>query len=205
MKNILWDFDGVILSSMHIRDWGFREIFKTFKKEDVQKLLDYHNLNGGLSRYVKIRYFYEEILKREITKEEVLKYASSFSLIMKKELVNPNNLIQDSLIFIQENYKKYNFHIVSGSDQKELKFLCETLGISKYFLSINGSPTPKNVLVNNLLEKESYNKIDTCLIGDSINDRDAANVNGIKFIGYNNLTLNKGLYIKTFLNNNILN
>ena len=62
MKNILWDFDGVILSSMHIRDWGFREIFKTFKKEDVQKLLDYHNLNGGLSRYVKIRYFYEEIL-----------------------------------------------------------------------------------------------------------------------------------------------
>ena len=64
IENILWDFDGVILDSMKIRDWGFKEIFKSFKKRDIDKLIDYHNLNGGLSRYVKIRYFYEEILKR---------------------------------------------------------------------------------------------------------------------------------------------
>ncbi len=203
MKNILWDFDGVILSSNHTRDWGFREIFKTHKRENVDKLLEYHNLNGGLSRYVKIRYFYEEILKREITQSQVLKYANCFSILMRKELVDSANLIQDSLSFIKENYEDYNFHIVSGSDQQELKFLCDQLGISKYFLSIHGSPTPKNTLVNNLLDKESYIKVDTCLIGDSINDREAANINGIQFIGYNNVALNKGLYINLFSDNNI--
>ena len=203
MKNILWDFDGVILSSNHTRDWGFREIFKAYKRENVDKLLEYHNLNGGLSRYVKIRYFYEEILKREIAQTEVLKYANDFSLLMRKELVNPVNLIQDSLSFIKENYENYNFHIVSGSDQQELKFLCDQLGISKYFLSIHGSPTPKNTLVNNLLKKECYIKRDTCLIGDSINDREAANINSIKFIGYNNVALNNGLYIDFFSDNNI--
>ena len=31
-KTILWDFDGVILDSMKIRDWGFEEVFKNFKK-----------------------------------------------------------------------------------------------------------------------------------------------------------------------------
>ena len=31
-KTILWDFDGVILDSMEVRDFGFREIFKNSKK-----------------------------------------------------------------------------------------------------------------------------------------------------------------------------
>ena len=33
IKNILFDFDGVILDSMPVRDFGFREIFKEFDKE----------------------------------------------------------------------------------------------------------------------------------------------------------------------------
>ena len=35
IKTIFWDFDGVILDSMPIRDYGFREIFKEFDKELV--------------------------------------------------------------------------------------------------------------------------------------------------------------------------
>jgi beta-phosphoglucomutase-like phosphatase (HAD superfamily) len=97
IKNILWDFDGVILDSMKVRDWGFREIFKSFDNDKVEALLKYHTLNGGLSRYVKIRYFYEEILEKEITEKEVLEYANAFSVLMKKELINPSNLILESV------------------------------------------------------------------------------------------------------------
>ena len=43
IKTILWDFDGVILDSMAVRDWGFKEIFKDFSKEQVIKLLEYHH------------------------------------------------------------------------------------------------------------------------------------------------------------------
>jgi phosphoglycolate phosphatase-like HAD superfamily hydrolase len=202
IKNILWDFDGVILDSMNVRDWGFKEIFKTFEKDKVALLLEYHRENGGLSRYVKIRYFYEEILGLQITEEEVLKYAHAFSLLMKKELVNPKNLIQDSLTFIKENYKTYNFHIVSGSDQEELRYLCKELEIASFFITIHGSPTPKNKLVKDLLEKYDYIKKDTSLIGDSINDFEAAQKNGIAFFGYNNTLLKKiaSNYINTFSN-----
>ena len=62
IKTIFWDFDGVILDSMPIRDFGFAKIFEEFDKELVDKLLEYHTLNGGLSRYVKIRYFYNTLL-----------------------------------------------------------------------------------------------------------------------------------------------
>jgi len=185
-ETIFWDFDGVILDSMSIRSWGFKEIFKDYNNVEVQKLIDYHNLNGGLSRYVKIRFFYEEVLKKEIKKEEVVKYANNFSLLMKKELTNPNNLIEDSLNFIKENYINYNFHIVSGSDQEELRYLCKELNIDKYFLSIHGSPTSKNQLVKDILEAQGYDTNKTCLIGDSINDLEAASKNTISFFGYNN-------------------
>jgi beta-phosphoglucomutase-like phosphatase (HAD superfamily) len=66
IKTILWDFDGVILDSMKVRDWGFIEIFKSFDNDKVEALLKCHTLNGGLSRYVKIRPFYSVLNKSKI-------------------------------------------------------------------------------------------------------------------------------------------
>ena len=79
-KTILWDFDGVILDSMSVRDWGFRNIFKDYAEEQVSELITYHRINGGLSRYVKIRYFYEVLLGKSITEDKVLEYAQAFSV-----------------------------------------------------------------------------------------------------------------------------
>ena len=61
---------------------------------------------------------------------------------MKKELTK-KYLIAETVYYIKNNYKNINFHIVSGSDQNELRFLCVELGIAQYFKSIHGSPTPK--------------------------------------------------------------
>lgn len=200
IKTILWDFDGVILDSMKVRDWGFEEIFNNYERPLVDKLLDYHRENGGLSRYVKIRYFFEELLGTSITEKGVLEYAQKFSFLMKQELTNPKNLILDSVNFIKENHKKYNFHIVSGSDQEELRFICNELNLKKYFISIHGSPTQKYTLVQNLIINNNYKKEETCLIGDSVNDLDAANFNAIEFYAFNNIQL-KGsskIYINSF-------
>jgi phosphoglycolate phosphatase-like HAD superfamily hydrolase len=108
---------------------------------------------------------------------------------MKQELTNSENLIIDAVTFIKENYQKYNFHIVSGSDQEELRFLCKELGLDSLFISIHGSPTPKKQLVNSLLEQNRYDKNSTCLIGDSMNDYEASQANDISFYGYNNIAL----------------
>ncbi|MBR2149056.1 MAG: HAD family hydrolase [Campylobacter sp.] len=189
IKNILWDFDGVIIDSLAIRDYGFREIFKEFDKQSVDKLIQYHNYNGGLSRFHKIKYFFNEILKQNITQDEILQYADKFTQIMRQSLSDKKYLINDTVNFIKNNYKKYNFHIVSGSEHNELNFLCQKLGLSQYFISINGSPTPKNQLIKNLLESYNYNINQTILIGDSINDYEAASVNKIDFYGFNNENL----------------
>ncbi|MEA3513002.1 MAG: HAD hydrolase-like protein, partial [Campylobacterota bacterium] len=174
IKNIIFDFDGVILDSMPIRDFGFKEIFKKYPKDLVDKFLDYHRYNGGISRYIKIRYFYEELLQKDITEDEVNHLADKFSIIMKKELINKKYLITQSVDFIKNNHTKYKLHIASGSDQVELRYLCKELGLSEYFLSIHGSPTHKNDLVKDILLSNSYKLEETILIGDSINDFNAA-------------------------------
>lgn len=197
-KVILWDFDGVILDSMPIREKGFIEVLKSFPSNQVKELIKFHNLNGGLSRYVKFRYFFEKILDRTLSETELMIWADRFSAIMKKLLIDPSLLINDSLNFIKKNYNNYRMHIVSGSDEQELNYICKKLDIYNYFISINGSPTPKNKLVSNLLKTHNYYDKNVILIGDSFNDYEAANINNITFYGFNNKSLRQYNYIESF-------
>ncbi len=184
-KVILWDFDGVILNSSEIREEGFVQVLSNYPTEKVELLLKYHNENGGLSRYDKFEYFFKNILKIELNHEILNRLAFEFSVIMKKNLVDKKLLIEEVNNFIIKEKGNYGMHIVSGSDENELKYLCAKLGISNNFNSIHGSPTPKNLLVKNLIERVNYQKSKICLIGDSINDLNAAIANDIDFYGYN--------------------
>jgi HAD superfamily hydrolase (TIGR01549 family) len=197
IKNILWDFDGVILDSMKIKGVGFKELFQEYGSENTKIIEQYHYNNGGVSRFEKIKYFFNEILKKDITENEIQILAEKFAEIIEKKLYDKSNLINDSMAFIQSNYQLYNFHIVSGAEHDELNNLCKYFDIDNYFISIDGSPTKKDILVKNVLEKYNYKNEETILIGDAINDYNAAQKNEIVFYGYNNEELEKfGNYIK---------
>jgi len=199
IKNIIFDFDGVILDSIPVKTEAFRKLFKDFLKENVDELIEYHIQNGGISRYKKIEYFFTKILNKSITNEDVLKYAEKYSQITKEELAQMKYLIKDTLDFIKQNFKKYNMHIASGADEEDLKYICNKLDLKKYFLSINGSPKVKSEIVKDILDNNSYKKEETILIGDSINDYEASYSNKIEFYGYNNKTLMiDNNYIETF-------
>lgn len=198
--NILWDFDGVILNSMDVRHFGFGEIFSAYPESNVKKLLEFHEKNGGLSRYVKIRYFFEEVLGKEISEDQVNVWASKYSEIMLANLQKPELIIEDSLNFIQETQHQYRHHIVSGSDNNELNFLCKALKIHQNFISIHGSPIKKPVHINNIIANNKYQRSETVMIGDSKNDFDAAVATEIDFRGYNNPSLKElhPKYIESF-------
>jgi HAD superfamily hydrolase (TIGR01549 family) len=199
-KIILWDFDGVVMDSMPVRDRGFEIVLAQFPKEHVDALMVYHRANGGLSRYVKFRYFFEEVLKQSVTDEKVQQLASQFSTVMRKELVNAELFIEETVAFIKANHHNRIMHVVSGSDQQELRYLCDTLRLSQYFVSIHGSPTPKKQLVFELLQHYGYDTNEIVFIGDSKNDYDAASLHGIDFFGFNNPELiNTGVgYIHSY-------
>lgn len=201
IKNIIFDFDGVIIDSMDVRANGVSEVFSHYDNNLVDKFIEYYRYNAGLSKFIKIKYFYNEILGKDISDEKINKYSNQLSNIMKERLASKEILINNTFEFIKNNYRKFNFHIASGSEEVELRFLCDKLEISQYFKCINGAPLHKNELVNKIIEENNYKKEETIIIGDSINDFDAAEINNIGFVGYNNLNLKeKGLgYIYKFI------
>jgi len=189
VKNIIFDFDGVILDSVSLKTEAFRRLFEAFDATDVNTFIAYHQENGGVSRYAKIRYFFETILKRSIDEVEVARYANRYSTLTKEALSQPTYLIKDCVEFIHKHYQSFRMHIASGADEEDLHYICNHLGLTRYFVSIHGSPTPKNQLVKALLLTNAYVQEETILIGDSINDYDAAKENHITFYGYNNTLL----------------
>ena len=111
---------------------------------------------------------------------------------MHHSLVNKKLLIRESLRFISKQFALgKEMHIVSGSDQIELRELCGKLEIAHFFYSILGSPTAKKNLVESIINKGTKPKGCYCLIGDAINDYDASVENDIQFFGFNNVELLK--------------
>ena len=198
-STIFWDFDGVILNSDEVRTEGFKYIFDSYSKKQIDMLINYHTINGGLSRYEKIEYFSQKILDKKLNDEEKKQYAQLYGNYCRERLCDKNLLIKNSINFIKENHKNFDFHLVSASDEKELIYLCSNLDITKYFKSISGSPVNKIENIKRLLKSNNYIESKCCLIGDSNNDKVAAIENSISFFGFNNKKLIKDSeYIYTF-------
>lgn len=199
IKNIIFDFDGVILDSVPIKTEAYKKLFNEYDKRVVAEFIKYHELNGGISRYEKIKYFFQILLKQEILEKDILKLANIYSILTKKELSNSKYLIKETIAFIKDNYLNFNMHIASGADDNDLKYICNKLNLNKYFISITGSPTLKSEIVNKIIVSNNYDKNETILIGDSLNDYNAAEKNNILFYGFNNRDLKSmGNYIHSF-------
>ena len=197
-KNIIWDFDGVIIDSSEIRVFAFRQMLNDYPPNMVDKLIDFHKKNDGLSRYVKIDYFFSNIINQSIDNQKRNNLLKEYGAICSKKLDDKQLLIKETIKFITSNCNYKNFHIASGSDNNELNNLCLSLDIISFFNSINGSPEAKKDIVKRIIIENQYINKETCLIGDSINDYDAAIFNQIQFFGFNNKKLKKekkGIYL----------
>lgn len=181
-KNIVFDFDGVLAESNHIRVDGFRELFKAFPQDKVAALVQFAHGNGGISRYAKIRYFFDELLGQPISEPEVLKWAARYSDIVKDQVIKAKP-VDGALAFLEKFKGHYPMAIISGSDQEELRAVCTTRSIAHYFTEILGSPLTKNENFKILFAQTGWNNLETVFVGDSINDWQAAMDSNVPFIG----------------------
>ena len=117
---IIFDFDGVLVESNEIRFNGFRKLFKNYPQDQVEQLVEYAKSNGGISRYKKIEYFFDQIRQEPISIESVNHWAAQFSELVEQDVVEAGS-VNGSLEFLEKYSSQFDFAIVSGSDQKELR------------------------------------------------------------------------------------
>lgn len=181
-KVIIFDFDGVLAESVDVKTKAFACLFADYGKEVVQKVVDYHLKNGGVSRYEKFKYYYKEILKEPLSNEKLNELGERFSQLVVDEVVKAPE-VKGANKFLERYYKDLCFYVVSGTPEEELKQIINKRNMQKYFLGVYGSPAKKGELIQNILKDNGYKKIEVMVTGDSITDYEAAKNAGVNFAG----------------------
>ena len=87
-NSIIFDCDGVLINSNGIKTQAFFEFALPFGKSFALKLKNYHVENGGVSRYEKIKYLYENILKKKINNKNLESEAKRYGELISRKMLN---------------------------------------------------------------------------------------------------------------------
>lgn len=144
-----FDCDGVILDSNEIKSSVFFESALPFGQDVAERFLKFHQENGGISRFEKIKYLYQQILKESPTQAAIDEMISRVSVIMKRRLLDAD-LIPGIIPFLESLDTKAQKFVVSASMESELREIFEHKGLSRFFDGIYGSPRTKYDIIENL-------------------------------------------------------
>lgn len=180
-KNIIFDCDGVILNSNHIKTQAFYKSALLYGEKAAGALKEYHVLHGGISRHEKFSYFLNSIVQSkdniDIKKNELLQ---QFSKEVKSGLLHCE--MTQSLPVFRKMSAKAKWFVVSGGDQSELREVFHKRKIDKFFDGgIYGSPKNKHEIMLQLYDNFSLCG-PTLFIGDSRYDYLTANEFECEFV-----------------------
>ncbi|KAF3982856.1 MAG: HAD family hydrolase [Methylococcales symbiont of Hymedesmia sp. n. MRB-2018] len=171
-ETLVFDCDGVVLNSNQVKTQAFFDVAKQYGLEAANKLVEYHMLHGGMSRYKKFEYFIQVVLNKNIEKEELDNLLQLFAQKVRKGLLTCG--VAEGLDALREQTKGTCWLIVSGSDEKELREIFSLRNIAHLFDGgIFGSPDNKELI----LRREAANgniKEKGLFLGDSQYDYQVA-------------------------------
>jgi len=177
---IIFDFDGVILESSDIKTEAFRDMFSCYP-DKVDEIVQHHVDNGGISRFVKFRYIYGNILGESLSKEAEAALGQRFSgIVLEKVMKAP--FVAGVREFLRGQRNAYRFFIASGTPQTELDHIVSAREITGYFEEIHGSPRKKTEIVEDIIARHGFDRGTICFIGDAESDRLAAAATKVRYI-----------------------
>lgn len=179
---IIYDFDGVICDSVNVKTDAFAEMYLPYGDHIVSQVVNYHLLNGGVSRFEKFKYFHNKLLGIEIDNEQVIQMAEQFaSLVMHKVIVS--EFIPGSFEFIKNQSENYLQFVCTGTPEPEILEILKQRNMSKYFKGIYGSPERKPGIIKRIASEFNLSAEEMIFFGDSMTDYDAALEMNVDFIG----------------------
>jgi len=181
IKNIIFDFDGVICESVDIKTDAFYEMYLPYGEEVALKVKEHHIANGGMSRYDKFRHYEKVFLDKILTDEKMENLSLTFSSHVKKKVISAP-FVKGALAFLKEHSQTYKCFIVSATPMDEIKEIVKEKNIEQYFQEVFGSPQNKTVWGKYILDTYNLQEKETLFIGDAMSDYNAATKNNMHFL-----------------------
>lgn len=178
---VFFDFDGVIKDSVEIKTQAYVDLFSSFGEKIVKKVINHHNLNGGISRYEKIPYYFSNYVGKTINKKEIEYYSKLYSQKVMDKVIECDWIkgVED---YLRKNTFNQKFILITGTPQEEIESINDSLKLTSVFDAVYGSPNKKDIVIKSELLRNRLDKNKTVVIGDSITDYEAAKKNNILFI-----------------------
>jgi len=180
IKAVIFDLDGVIIESAEIKTKAFELLFADYH-DKVPEIIAYHKKNAGLSRYLKFRHFYEKILRQELSSQKEAELGERFSQIVLKQILK-TPFVPGAIEFLNRNKDRYYFFVASGTPEEELRNIIAYRQLSHFFWEIHGTPKQKAEIIEDILDRYSFERKEGVFVGDAQSDRAAAEKVGIFFI-----------------------
>jgi len=178
-KAVFFDFDGVIKESVNVKSVAFYNLFLSFDDVVAARVKKHHEDNGGMSRYEKLP-LYLQWAGQPADDLTVEKYASKFSQMVTQSVID-SPWVNGVLDYLQNHYCQ-KFFLVSATPQNEIVLILQSLKIDDRFEKVVGSPTTKDVAIRDIIDQFKLKSADCIMIGDAVNDYDAAKSNEIRFV-----------------------
>jgi len=195
-KVILFDFDGVLIESVNIKDLAFKTLFKQYPQH-LDKIMDYHLSNNATIRFEKFRYITEKILGERYDEETEKSLSKKFSNLVFKNLVDCP-YVPGAKEILDCYWGKIPLYLASISPADELDEILEAKKLKRYFKRIYAVPWIKTDAIRDIIHSENASPEDIVFIGDSYEDFEAAQSTGIFFIGRKSGRSFHGARIKIF-------
>lgn len=177
---VLFDFDGVVVESAAIKTDAFRALFA--QEPRLDEIVSLHERHAGVSRHVKFEMIYRDLLGRALPDAEKQALADRFqALVMERVIACP--MVAGARELLEALRGRVPAVVVSGTPQDELNEIVERRSLSRYFVSLHGSPRRKPDIVRELLASNGWQASRVTMIGDALEDQQAAQANAVNFIG----------------------
>ncbi len=180
-KVIVFDFDGVLLESVKIKDDAFKTLFKDYP-EHLEKIMEYHLSNNATVRFEKFKYITENILGKSYNKETEKNLSKIFSGLVFRSLVDCPFVLGAKEI-LDSFQDRIPIYLASRSPADELAKILEKRKLKKYFKKIYAVPWIKTDAIRDIINEEDVSTEDIVFVGDSDEDFRAAQSTGVFFIG----------------------
>jgi len=206
-KVIIYDFDGVICDSVHVKTQAFVELYKDYGMDIQNKVKNYHIAHGGISRFEKIRYFQTELLNQVPDEETVSLMANRFADLVKEKVI-ASPYILGAKEFIEKNKNSSLQFICTGTPETEIIEIASRREIHNLFTGLYGAPKTKEFIINAILQETGAHGNECFFLGDALTDYNAAKSCNVPFIGVKSIdTIFPGgtFIIENFTDNTLKN
>jgi len=178
-KNIIFDFDGVLAESVHIKTQAFYKMYEPFGVNVAEKVVQHHKTNGGMSRFEKFPFYHKTFLNLDLNNNDIESLTTMFSNIVVLDVINSNE-VRGATWFLKK-YSNENKWIVSATPKDEIRKIIKKRNMDNHFIKVYGSPDRKTSIVEKIINENCLIRDETIFLGDALSDYNAATENDIDF------------------------